>query len=81
MNGANLAAGGGNRPPNFPLPELSSNNTGGTVEPTYVPTKMQIQVSASPIISRNDISRRFSLKDYATGKLLRGSKEKGAGIW
>ena len=57
---------------------------GGTVEPTYVPTKMQIQISAYPIITRNDISNNFSLKDYATGELLRGMKGKSrisGGIW
>ena len=44
---------------------------------------MQIQISAVPIVTRNDISRNFSLKDYATGNLLRGSKRKqgGGGIW
>ena len=54
---------------------------GGTVEPTYVPTKMQIQISALPIITRNQISNAFSLKDYATGKLLQGTKRAGGGIW
>jgi hypothetical protein len=56
-------------------------NTGGSVTPTYVPTKMQIQLSAVPIVSRNDISRAFSLRKYATGDLLRGSKRNGGGIW
>ncbi len=56
-------------------------NTGGSVTPTYVPTKMQIQISAVPIVSRNDISRAFSLRKYATGELLRGSKRNGGGIW
>ena len=54
---------------------------GGTVEPTYVPTKMQIQISALPIVTRNQISNAFSLKDYATGKLLQGTKRQGGGIW
>jgi hypothetical protein len=54
---------------------------GGTVEPTYVPTRMQIQISALPIITRNQISNAFSLKDYATGKLLQGTKRAGGGIW
>lgn len=53
----------------------------GSKEPTYVPTKMQIQIQAVPIVSRNDISRRFSLKEYGTGKLLRGSKNNTGGIW
>ena len=48
---------------------------------TYVPTKIQLQISASPVVSRNDISNNFSLTDYATGKLLRGSQRNGGGIW
>jgi hypothetical protein len=38
----------------------------------------------TPIVTRNDISKNFSLKDYATGKLLRGSHRNGGnggGIW
>lgn len=61
-----LSPGGGPPPPKF------SNVPGGTVEPTYVPTKINIQISCIPIITRNDISNNFSLKDYATGALLRG---------
>lgn len=47
---------------------------------TYVPTKIQIQLTANPIVSRGDISNRFSVKDYASGKLLKGSGPIG-GIW
>jgi hypothetical protein len=64
------------------IPENTSNNTGGDVEPTYVPTKIQLTINAYPIISRNDISRRFSLQKYATGELLLGKKHPyGGGIW
>lgn len=78
----NLTPGGRPAGPQFTTSESTSNNTGGTVEPTYVPTKMQIQITAAPIISRNDISRRFSLEKYATGELLQGSKApNGGGIW
>lgn len=62
-----------------PGPQFASNY--GTTEPTYVPTKMQITISCVPIISRNDISNSFSLRDYATGKLLRGTQRQGGGIW
>lgn len=64
-----------------PIGPQYQTTPGGTVEPTYVPTKIQISIGCVPIISRNDISNRFSLKDYATGKLLRGSQNKQAGIW
>jgi hypothetical protein len=72
-----LPPGGGSGPVNW------QNTKSGSKEPTYVPTKMQIQITAVPIVTRNDISRNFSLKDYATGNLLRGSKRKqgGGGIW
>lgn len=64
-----------------PIGPQYQTTPGGTVEPTYVPTKIQISIGCVPIISRNDISNRFSLKDYASGKLLRGSQNKQAGIW
>jgi hypothetical protein len=72
-----LPVGGGSGPINW------QNTKSGSREPTYVPTKMQIQITAVPIVTRNDISRNFSLRDYATGDLLRGSKRKqgGGGIW
>lgn len=64
------------------------NNTGynsiippGTNEPTYVPTKIQLSISCNPIVSRNDISNKFSLTDYANGKLLQGVKRQGGGMW
>ena len=51
-------------------------------EPTYVPTKIQISITAVPVTTRNDVSNHFSLKDYATGMLLRGSKRpSGGGFW
>lgn len=51
------------------------------LEPTYVPTKIQLSITAVPIVSRNDISNNFSLKNYATGSLLRGSERLGGGFW
>lgn len=62
-------------PPNF-------GNKATNTQPTYVPTKIQISITAFPIVTRNDISNRFSVKDYATGALLQGSKRAtGGGIW
>lgn len=71
---------------------LNNLNTGATAsapqftkatntQPTYVPTKIQISLTAYPIVTRNDISNKFSLKDYATGALLQGSRRNGGGIW
>ncbi|MGA1047808.1 MAG: hypothetical protein ACO3UU_07345, partial [Minisyncoccia bacterium] len=80
--GLDIVPGGNLSGPSF------QNNMGynsqvppGTNEPTYVPTKIQISITCNPIISRNDISNRFNLKDYASGSLLQGVKNKGGGIW
>ena len=60
-----------------PQPVFKSGSlTQASEENTYVPTKMQITLGAHVIVSRADISKNFSLKDYASGKLI---KEKG--IW
>jgi hypothetical protein len=48
-----------------PLQALLSN-------PTYVPSKIDIQLTLLPIQSRSQVSKQFSLKDYATGQLLKG---------
>ena len=71
---AGLVPGGLTAPPQFTPPA-------GSREVTYVPTKMQISIQAVPIVTRNDISNKFSLKEYATGKLLRGTQRQGGGIW
>ena len=43
-------------------------------QPTYVPTKIQIQISLLPLISRQQQAQEFSLQNYATGQ---GLREKG----
>jgi len=63
------------------LPNFSTQNSLINSEATYVPTKLQLQITCIPIVTRNDISNKFSLKEYATGALLRGSKRSGGGIW
>ena len=78
LNTSNLNKGALTAPPQF-----ASND--GTRTPTYVPTKMQISITAIPIVTRNDISNNFSLNgpglNYGSGALLQGSKRKGGGIW
>lgn len=74
LNSSGINAGGVAGQPRWSSPA-------GTVEPTYVPTKIQISINAVPIVTRNDISNKFSLKEYATGKLLRGTQRQGGGIW
>jgi hypothetical protein len=50
---------------------------------TRVPSKISISLTLNPMVTRRAVSEHFSLKDYATGKLLRGSSNKGTGggIW
>jgi hypothetical protein len=59
------------------------NNSLATGTPTYVPTKIQIQLSFVPVVTRKDISDNFSVEKYAKGSLTRGSKRPGGGggIW
>jgi len=63
------------------VPNFSTQNSMINSEATYVPTKLQLQITCIPIVTRNDISNTFSLKEYATGQLLRGTKRAGGGIW
>lgn len=76
LSGTGAAPGAVSNNPNF-----STTTNGQTLEPTYIPTKMQIQINCMPVVSRKDISDTFSLKDYAKGTLLQGSKRAGGGIW
>lgn len=73
-----LQPGGQAAPPRF-----GSVATGvqSVDDATYVPTKMSLSITAIPIVTRNDISNNFSLRDYASGKLLQGTKRQGGGIW
>lgn len=48
---------------------------------TYVPTKIQLSISCVPIMSRNQISNYFSLDDYASGYLVKGTSRPGGGMW
>jgi hypothetical protein len=63
------------------LPNFQTQNSAINSDATYVPTKISIALTAYPIVSRNDISNRFSLQKYATGQLLQGSKNNSGGIW
>lgn len=44
---------------------LGTNNN-----PTYVPTQIQIELELLPMQSREQVSKQFSLKDFASGQLL-----------
>lgn len=60
-------------------PPPTFNNTQNINEATRVPTKINIQLTCLPIATRNAVSNKFSLKDYANGSLLRGSVNPGTG--
>jgi hypothetical protein len=48
-----------------PLQSLLNN-------PTYVPSKMDIDISLLPVQSRSQVSKQFSLKNFANGQLIKG---------
>jgi hypothetical protein len=62
---AGLPKGGITAPP--PPNSLSPTNA-----PTYVPTKMEISINLLPIQSRQQVSKQFSVKQFANGDLLKG---------
>ena len=53
--------------PNPPAPP-----TLGTNRPTYVPTKIEMSFTLLPIQSRNQVSKQFSVKEFANGNLIKG---------
>ncbi len=62
-----------------PAPVFANNLSKNPI--TYIPTKMQLTIQATPIVTRNEVSSKFSLKEYATGALLRGSQLNSGGFW
>jgi hypothetical protein len=67
LRGAGLSRGAMSGAPKF--------NSLSNTEATYVPTKIQFSISCVPVVSRNDISRNFSLEQYGSGSLTK------KGIW
>lgn len=59
----NVVAGGVAAPPMFEeRPRADSR--------TWVPTKMQMVITCIPIMSRNEVSNEFSLREYSNGSLI-----------
>jgi len=54
------------------IPNLPSPPSLGQNRPTYVPTKIEISLQLLPIQSRNQVSKQFSLKEFANGNLIKG---------
>jgi hypothetical protein len=48
---------------------------------TYVPTKINLSIGCYPMMSRNQVSNYFSLNDYASGQLIKGTSRPGGGMW
>jgi len=69
LQGINVDVGGTGKPPE------SSATSQGRPDPytkaTYVPTKIEINFTMIPIQTRDQVSKEFSLKDYASGDLLK----------
>jgi hypothetical protein len=59
---------------NVPSPgQVNQNVTNqSAINSTYVPTKMEIDISLYPMQTRDQVSKLFSLKSYANGSLLQG---------
>jgi hypothetical protein len=53
-------------------PGVAQQAVYNTSNATYVPTKIEIQLSLLPIQTRNQVSQQFSLQGFAKGDLLRG---------
>jgi len=48
---------------------------------TWVPTRIQLSITAIPIISRSQMSQVFSLAEYANGDLLNVRNSPDGGFW
>jgi len=58
------------------IPQLPAQNAlrsavNNTNECTYVPTKMEIDITLIPVQTRSQVSKQFSLKEFANGNLLK----------
>lgn len=71
--GDTCTVGGGPPPPKFlNIPKDMA---------TWVPTKIQLAITCVPIMSRNQMSNYFSLRNYASGQLVKGQTRPGGGMW
>jgi hypothetical protein len=53
-------------------PGLINQNVNNLANSTYVPTKMEIDITLIPVQTRSQVSKQFSLRDFANGKLIKG---------
>jgi hypothetical protein len=55
-----------------PAPSPINQNVNNTAGATYVPTKIEIDITLIPVQTRAQVSKQFSLKGFANGELLKG---------
>jgi hypothetical protein len=49
-----------------------NSTVAGLGQSTYVPTKMEIQLTLLPVQTREQVSKQFSVKNFSNGNLLKG---------
>ena len=55
-----------------PSPNPTSQNVNNLTGATYVPTKIEINITLLPTNTRSQVSQQFSVKEFANGNLLKG---------
>ncbi len=58
--------------PSAPDPSNIVQNVNNLTEATYVPTKIEINITLLPTNTRSQVSQQFSVKEFANGSLLKG---------
>ena len=58
--------------PSAPTPSNINQNVNNLTEATYVPTKIEINITLLPTNTRSQVSQQFSVKEFANGSLLKG---------
>jgi hypothetical protein len=58
--------------PGAPDPSAIVQNVNNLTEATYVPTKIEINITLLPTNTRSQVSQQFSVKEFANGNLLKG---------
>jgi hypothetical protein len=57
--------------PEVPSPDSIVSQVNNTQLATYVPTKMEIDIVLIPVQTRSQVSKQFSLRDFANGSLIK----------
>ena len=59
-------------PPSKPTQSPVTQTVTNIARATYVPTKIEIAITLLPMQTRDQLSKQFSVKDFANGKLIQG---------